>query len=142
MGWMILPLKRYADFSGRSRRKEYWMFQLLNVIVMVLLIALMVAGGASGSVDDTSGAEAGPGALFAIGMGLFVLWWLAILIPTLAVTVRRFHDHEKSGWMFLINFIPVVGGWIVLFFMVQPGTRGDNSYGPDPKGEFDVTTFE
>jgi uncharacterized membrane protein YhaH (DUF805 family) len=128
MDWMLLPLKRYADFEGRSRRKEYWMFQLGIVIAMIALVALVaiVGGGLDGMAEG--------GGLFAgIGAVIFGLFILAILLPSLAVQVRRFHDQDKSGWFVLMNFIPYVGGLIVLVFMFLEGTPGPNRFGPDPK---------
>lgn len=124
MEWMLMPLKRYADFSGRSRRKEYWMFTLMNFIVAIVLYGMIIAG-----LDFTTGDLSAVGML---GAGLLVIYALAILVPSLAVQVRRFHDQDKSGWFVLLGFIPAVGGLIVLVFMCLPGTPGSNQYGPDP----------
>ena len=124
MEWMLMPLKRYADFSGRSRRKEYWMFVLFVVIVYVVLALL---GSALGATAATA------------LLGIFAL---GILIPSIAVQVRRFHDQGKSGWFVLLGFIPLVGGLIVLVFMCLEGDQGPNEYGPDPKGVADPETFE
>jgi uncharacterized membrane protein YhaH (DUF805 family) len=124
MEWMLMPLKRYADFSGRSRRKEYWMFTLMNFIVAIVLYGMIIAG-----LDFTTGDLSAVGML---GAGLLVIYALAILVPSLAVQVRRFHDQDKSGWFILLGFIPAVGGLIVLVFMCLPGTPGSNQYGPDP----------
>ena len=124
MEWMLMPLKRYADFSGRSRRKEYWMFVLFVVIVYVVLALL---GWALGETAATA------------LLGIFAL---GILIPSIAVQVRRFHDQGKSGWFVLLGFIPLVGGLIVLVFMCLEGDQGPNEYGPDPKGGADPETFE
>jgi uncharacterized membrane protein YhaH (DUF805 family) len=89
----------------------------------------------AGTGDDISGAGM---AVFGV-LGLF---FLASIIPGLAVQVRRFHDQDKSGWMVLLGLIPSVGGLIILFFMLLEGTPGENYYGPDPKGpEFDVDAF-
>ena len=151
MEWMILPFKRYAEFSGRSRRMEYWMFTLLNVIVMtVLLFVVLGAGGAAGLLEpDASGdPSAGLGALFG-GMGLLILLYaLAILIPSIAVTVRRLHDRDMSGWWYLGaivgGMIPFVGLLVSLGFLVLmalPGTPGPNRFGPDPKGQGEAETF-
>jgi uncharacterized membrane protein YhaH (DUF805 family) len=129
MEWMLMPLKRYADFSGRSRRKEYWMFVLFTVIVSCALfaVAAMIGGGLSGMAES--------GGIFAgTSLIIFGLFWLAIVVPSIAVQVRRFHDQDKSGWFVLINFIPYVGSLIVLVFMFLEGTRGPNRFGPDPKG--------
>ena len=128
MEWMLMPLKRYADFSGRSRRKEYWMFALLQLIIIFgLLIIAGVMGGLS--IDSPTGVPAGGGLIF----GLFGIYFLAIIIPSIAVQIRRFHDQDRSGWFILLNFIPYIGGLIVLVFMCLDGTKGTNRFGEDPK---------
>ena len=135
MEWMILPIKRYADFSGRSRRQEYWMFVLFQGIVVVVMAIL---AGLTGAFDDGGGSTFG-----SIVLGLLLLIYLGLfLIPGIAVQVRRFHDQDKSGWFVLLGFIPYVGGLIVLVFMCLEGTQGSNQYGPDPKGRGDATVFE
>jgi len=128
MEWMLMPFQRYADFSGRSRRTEYWMFTLLNVLVTVVAVTIMLLGGGL----DRTGSE--PGVLFYFGLIILVIWVLAALIPSIAVAVRRFHDQDKSGWFYLLSFIPYVGGIILIVFMCIDGTNGPNQYGPDPKG--------
>lgn len=130
MEWMLMPYRRYADFKGRSRRKEYWMFALLYLIVMVVCSAIMFAGG---------GGE--PGIAFTIGTVLLGLFVLGSFIPALAVQVRRFHDQDKSGWFVLLNFIPYLGGLIVLVFMLLKGTDGPNRFGPDPLDPSQAETF-
>ncbi len=128
MDWMLMPLRRYADFSGRSRRKEYWMFALGVLIVAAALAAFaIIMGGGLRATAGSGGLIAGP---FLIVFGLF---WLALIVPSIAVQVRRFHDQDKSGWFVLLNFIPYVGGLVVLVFMCLEGTRGANRYGEDPK---------
>lgn len=128
MDWMLMPLRRYADFSGRSRRKEYWMFALGVLIVATALAALAIMmGGGLRATAGSGGLIAGP---FLIVFGLF---WLALIVPSIAVQVRRFHDQDKSGWFVLLNFIPYIGGLVVLVFMCLEGTRGPNRYGEDPK---------
>lgn len=122
MEYMLLPLKRYADFSGRSRRKEYWMFALGYILLAIVISLLAIATGGFGQ-----GAPSGP------FFWLLILLVLALIIPSLAVQVRRFHDQDKSGWFVLLNFVPYVGGLIVLVFMCLDGTRGDNRFGPNPK---------
>ena len=134
MEWMFLPYKRYADFSGRSRRKEYWMFTLFILIVYVVLWVL--GGGMSEMADPYAEPE------FNIWMIVLVIFALATIIPGLAVQVRRFHDQDKSGWFVLLGFIPFIGGLIVLVFMLLEGTRGENRFGPDPKGATDPSVFE
>ncbi len=103
----------YAVFEGRARRSEYWYFFLLQLIVNVVVRIL---------VNVSS--------VFSI---LAIIWALATLVPGLAVAVRRLHDTGKSGWFILLGLIPVVGGIIVLVFMVSDSLPGDNQYGPNPK---------
>lgn len=136
--WMLMPYRRYADFSGRSRRKEYWMFTLFSVIVSIVLLGLMFGG--MGGIDETTG-EPQMGALSFVGIGLLALWGLGSLIPSIAVQVRRFHDQDKSGWFVLLGFIPYIGGLIVLVFMCIEGTRGPNRFGPDPKDPASADVF-
>lgn len=129
MEWMLMPLRRYADFQGRSRRKEYWMFFLLLIVVYsVFMVPLMLSGAAASMAGQQT-----PGPLFFVGFGLIVILALALFIPSIAVQVRRFHDQNRSGWMVLIGLIPYVGGLILLVFMCLEGTRGPNRFGPDPK---------
>lgn len=134
MDWMLMPLKRYAEFSGRSQRMEYWMFVLFQVIVIV---ALMLLTGIMGAIFGSEDGELGVvGGLMAIIMFVFIF---GLIVPTIAVTVRRLHDQDKSGWWYLLNFVPF-GGIVLFVFMCLDGTPGPNQYGPDPKG--DAGTFE
>jgi uncharacterized membrane protein YhaH (DUF805 family) len=137
MEWMIMPLKRYADFQGRSRRMEYWMFALFQVLMVFVLLALF-AVLVGFSADMTSEIEQAP-----VGLIIFVLlvmvYALAMIIPSLAVGVRRWHDQNQSGWLVLLfvvlGFIPIIGGFasiVQLVFMCLPGTKGPNKYGEDP----------
>jgi len=129
-----MPLKRYADFSGRSRRKEYWMFVLFQILLLVplMLVAALFTAPAPDSADPMS----------SIGVLILVLVYLAVFfIPGLAVQVRRFHDQDKSGWFILLGFIPYLGGLILLVFMCIEGTRGPNRFGPDPKDPYAEDVF-
>lgn len=129
MYWMLLPLKRYADFSGRSRRKEYWMFNLAIVLTLIVLtVGLMVLFDAGDAYGNREPSGAGLGLALIGGVA-----YLGIIIPHLAVQVRRFHDQDKSGWMSLLALIPYVGGLVILVFMCIEGTQGENRFGPDPK---------
>jgi uncharacterized membrane protein YhaH (DUF805 family) len=164
MKWMLMPFRRYADFSGRSRRMEFWMYQLLCVIVGVVLYALILAGGgwsllnAAGPDGVATGQELQAFTLSPlgwVGVILLCLWGLGTIIPSLAVMVRRLHDRDMSGWYLLgfivvaivLSMIPLGAilvflleiGWIVL--MALPGTPGPNKYGPDPLGQADPETF-
>lgn len=158
MEWMILPFKRYADFAGRSRRKEFWMFQLLNIVLMAVLagpfiVSAVTASAAAGTGpgSDEAIAEAllaGGMGLSAIGVILYGIYGLAALIPSIAVTVRRLHDRDMSGWWYLglavAGAIPVIGfaASIALFvLMVLPGTDGGNRFGPDPKDPYGEDVF-
>ena len=142
MEWMLMPLRRYADFSGRSRRLEFWMFQLLNLIVVVVFLALIFASIPWADIGQPDAAPPEqPGPLFWVGLVLAMVWGLGTIIPSIAVQVRRFHDQDKTGWLWLLNFVPF-GGFIVLVFMCLEGTRGENSYGPDPKDPGSVRVFD
>lgn len=118
--WMLMPLKRYADFSGRSRRKEYWLFVLGVLIAAIILSIVEGILGLSGMVAGAYGP-------------LTLIFLLGIIVPSIAVQVRRFHDQDKSGWFVLLSLIPFVGSLIVLVFMCLDGTKGPNRFGPDPK---------
>ena len=120
MSWYLQALKKYAVFSGRSRRMEYWYFVLFNIIVSIVL-------GVIDGLLGTSGSYAGAGLLSGI-------YGLAVLIPSLAVTVRRLHDTDRTGWWILIALMPLIGVIVLLVFALLEGTPGDNQYGPNPKG--------
>ena len=133
MEYMWLPIKRYFDFSGRSRRKEYWMFVLFQIIALAVLF---VIGGVFGAFNEPADDFA---TVWVVLIGLVYL--VLFFIPSISVQVRRFHDQDKSGWMILLGFIPYIGGLIVLVFMCLDGTPGPNRYGEDPKG-VDTSVFE
>ena len=119
MSWYLEALKKYAVFSGRARRMEYWYFVLFNLIVAIVLALIDTLLGTTTGVSS-----------FGILSGLYSL---AVLIPTLAVLVRRLHDIDRTGWWIFINLIPLIGTIVLLVFELTPGTPGSNSYGPDPK---------
>lgn len=133
MKWMFLPYRRYFDFSGRSRRLEYWLFTLLTILVTILSIVLIFAGFPVAADWQASGTGPEFGIAFWLGLGGMGVFWLASFIPGIAVTIRRFHDQDLSGWLYLLNFIPYIGGLIVFVMMCLDGTRGANRFGPDPK---------
>ncbi|WP_298488810.1 DUF805 domain-containing protein [uncultured Maribacter sp.] len=108
MEWFTMVLKKYAEFKGRSRRKEYWMFYLFSTIISVVL-----------SIVDAS-------VLGLEGFGINTLYSLGVFVPTIAVGVRRMHDVGKSGWFLLIPFYN-------LYLLCTNGDEGTNEYGPDPK---------
>ena len=130
MSWYVKVLKQYVDFSGRARRREYWMFVLVNVVIVIVLSLIDTLLG-TGGFRATSGG----GSFYAANsLGLLSgLYTLAVLLPSIAVTVRRLHDTDRTGWWILLGFIPIIGGIVLLVFYVLEGTRGPNRYGPDPK---------
>jgi uncharacterized membrane protein YhaH (DUF805 family) len=113
MEWYLGVLKKYAVFDGRARRKEYWMFFLFNIIASVVLA---IIDAVLGTVAVFSG-----------------IYLLGVIVPAIAVTIRRLHDTGKSGWWIFIGLVPVIGGLWMLYLMVIDGNPGDNQYGPSPK---------
>ena len=114
MNWYLEVLKNYAKFTGRARRKEYWMFVLFNTIILIVLSIIDAMIGTS------------------IGV-LSSIYMLAVLVPSIAVGVRRLHDIDKSGWWMLIAAVPLLG--LVLFvFLMFDSKPGPNRFGPNPKG--------
>ncbi|GAA1983055.1 DUF805 domain-containing protein [Isoptericola halotolerans] len=118
---------KYATFSGRARRSEYWFWALFMVLVAIVLSIFVSATG--GLEIDTATMTPVFGATYFVA----TLVNLALLLPTIAVTVRRLHDQDKSGFWYFIVFVPFVGPIILLVFMFLEGTRGPNQFGPDPK---------
>jgi len=120
MDWYLIVLKKYLVFEGRARRKEYWFFILFNILIG---IGLAIIDNMTGTLN----AETGTGLLSGI-------YSLAVLIPTIAVAMRRLHDTDRSGWWLLLAFVPLIGGLVLLVFFVLDGTPGSNRFGPSPKG--------
>jgi uncharacterized membrane protein YhaH (DUF805 family) len=139
MEWMLMPLKRFADFAGRSRRKEYWLWVLFVVVVLTVLTWLDIKLGLGGSATTTS---SGSGVGFNVNLGpLGIVFGLATLVPSIAVGVRRLHDLGKSGWWMLLAIIPFIGWFYQLIVFTQPGVPGPNRYGSDPKGGGEAGVF-
>lgn len=124
MNYYFSVLKKYAVFEGRARRAEYWYFCLFNIIISMILSILGKAIGVFNITFGTFGSE--------INI-LSAIYGLVLLIPGLAVAVRRLHDVGKSGWMILINLIPLIGTIWILILMIRNSVPGDNEYGPNPK---------
>ena len=158
MHWMILPFRRYFDFEGRSRRMEYWMFVLFNIFVFAVLAGPMFVSMVGIALDpDMAGVsaqvleEAMMGTITGItgiGLGLYGLYALAAFIPNIAVTVRRLHDRDMSGWWYLgfviagaLPIVGVVASRIFLVLMFLPGTEGPNRFGEDPKNPYQADVF-
>lgn len=128
MDWYLKVLKNYVGFSGRARRKEYWMFVLFSIIAAVIA---MVLDNILGLASKTTGY--GP---------IYMLYALAVFLPSLAVGIRRLHDIGKSGWWTLLCFVPLIGAIVLIVWAATEGDRGDNAYGPDPKaGEGTATAM-
>lgn len=119
MNWYFKVLRKYAVFRGRARRSEYWFFFLFNLLFTLILTAIDVSLG-------FFSAEMGIGVL----SGLYALF---VLVPSLAVTVRRLHDTGRSGWWLLLLLVPVLGTLVLLFFMLLDSEAGTNEFGPHPK---------
>ncbi|VVS94319.1 DUF805 domain-containing protein [Desulfoluna spongiiphila] len=113
MNWYIEVLKKYAVFNGRARRKEFWMFALFNALIT---IGIAFIEGMFGS----------PGFLSA-------LYCLAVLLPSIGVSIRRLHDIGKSGWWLLITLVPLIGAIVYLVFLIMDSKDEGNPYGPNPK---------
>ncbi len=124
MKWYLKVLKQYADFNGRARRKEYWMYALFTFIVFFATASLdiLLFGGDLESDEP-------PMLIFTC------IYLLGTIIPNLALSVRRLHDSGQSGWMFFVKIIPFIGGIWFFILMVTNGQTGSNKYGPDPKVE-------
>jgi uncharacterized membrane protein YhaH (DUF805 family) len=119
MEWFLLAWKRGAEFTGRSRRKEYWMFHLVNLLVGVFVIVLaLIAGG---------------DAAFKIAISCCFIYSFLAFVPSLAVTVRRLHDIGRSGYWYFIAFVPLIGGIVLFVFTVLDSDPERNEYGPNPK---------
>ena len=107
MDWYLQVLRKYAVCSGRARRKEYWMFVLVHIIISIVI--------------------------FIIGCFAYGLYGLAIIIPAFAVAIRRLHDTGRSGWWLLVNCVPIIGWTILFIWLVKDSDEGENQYGPNPK---------
>src|SRR5512145_3195420 len=115
MSWYLAVLKKYAVFSGRARRTEYWMFFLVSLIISVVLGVVEPMVGSPGFIG--------------------IVYSLAVLVPSLAVGVRRLHDTGRSGWWLLIGLVPVIGVIVLIVFAVGDSQPGANQYGPNPKSQ-------
>lgn len=124
--WALQPLKRYADFEGRSPRAEYWWFVLFQGIAYVAVGIMWIAVAAATASPD------GPSGVFWFLFAVLMLMMLGLFLPNLAAQIRRLHDQDLSGWFCLLFFIPYIGGIIMIVFMCIGGTPGPNRFGPNP----------
>jgi uncharacterized membrane protein YhaH (DUF805 family) len=125
MAWYLLAWQRATDFSGRSRRTEYWMFQLFNFLAALMLGLLAFACGALFGEGERGGFN-----VFGVCIGVF---GVISFIPALSITIRRLHDIGRSGWWYLIAFVPLIGGLILFVFTLLDSDPDRNEYGPNPK---------
>ena len=123
MEWYLKVMREnYANFNGRARRKEYWMFTLFHILLVVACAFALALLSATGLHSLTL--------LVAI---ISITAILAHVVPSIAITVRRLHDVGQSGWFLLLAFIPYIGNLIIFVFSIIEGNKGTNKYGPDPK---------
>lgn len=119
INWYLTVVRdNYANFKGRARRSEYWYFVLLHFLISLVLFALVFALGTAGII-------------------LYAIYALAIIVPSLAVVVRRLHDVNKSGWFYFISLVPLIGGIWLLVLLATEGDSGPNQYGEDPKNDYE-----
>ena len=134
---MVRPYRRYAEFSGRSRRTEFWYFVLFLLLAYIGMLALF---GNFVTIKGTQSFYYGT-SLTGLAGTVWDAFSLASMIPLFAVTVRRLHDQDRSGWLLLLGLIPFLGWFALLVLMCLEGTHGANSYGPDPKQIHDADVF-
>ncbi len=146
MEWMLMPYRRYAEFSGRSRRKEYWMFTLFSVIAYSIIAALLFAGGLANAFSGAEDPQFGP--LFWLGVVLASVFFLGSLVPGIAVIIRRLHDRDMSGWWYLgfvvagnIPFVGFIASIAFIVILCLAGTNGPNRFGNDPKNPANYDVF-
>ncbi|MGA9398872.1 MAG: DUF805 domain-containing protein [Anaerolineaceae bacterium] len=130
MNWYVEVMKKYIVFSGRARRKEYWYFMLFNVLATFVLAFIDQLIGTQIKSDTAS-----------VYGWLSTLYSLAIVLPTLTVSVRRLHDTSHSGWWLFISLIPLIGSIVLLIFYLTDSQPGDNQYGPNPKTELETSAL-
>mgnify|MGYP002700863064 CR=1 FL=1 len=124
MKWYLKVVRdNYANFQGRARRQEYWMFTLFNAI---FIFALIIISGMLVEATDSPAV-----------MSIYLIYAIGVFIPSVAVAVRRLHDTGKSGWYYFISFIPLIGGIWLIVLLATEGDNRTNQYGPDPKGSND-----
>ncbi|WP_417885548.1 DUF805 domain-containing protein [Zunongwangia sp.] len=121
MKWFLKGLKQYTDFQGRSRRKEFFMFNLFNSLFGILLMII------SAILAKLLNSE--------VFILLYVLYLFATILPSIALTIRRLHDIGKSGWTMLVSFIPVIGSFWLLYLLITESEPEENEYGANPKLE-------
>jgi len=123
VNWLAQAWSKYAVFEGRARRREYWTFTLANWATSFFLIVFWVV------LEDSKS----PSWMTALAAIATIGFSIAVILPQVAVTVRRLHDCDLSGWLLFVSLVPFVGGLILFVLMMRPGTAGNNRFGPNPK---------
>lgn len=118
MNYYSICLSKFADFSGRARRREYWTFALVNGLIALILLILGLAFGEDSPASNI----------------MVTIFYLIMLVPNLSVSVRHLHDIGKSGWWLFIGFIPLIGSLLLLVWSLMDSEPGENQYGENPKG--------
>jgi uncharacterized membrane protein YhaH (DUF805 family) len=139
MHYYFRALKKYADFKGRARRKEFWFFMLWSTIIYFVLGIIDAIGGfqvvlytfPAPTINTETGTETTQLPPFQLGI-LWMLYCIAIIIPTIAISVRRLHDINRTGWLYLLILVCFLGSLALIVLYIIPGTKGENKYGPDP----------
>jgi uncharacterized membrane protein YhaH (DUF805 family) len=124
--WYTDVLRKYVAFDGRATRPEYWWFTLISVIIAIVIELVVLAGGGSGGSAQAAAD----------------IYELAVLLPSLAVSIRRLHDTNRSGWWVLVGLIPLAGWVWIIVLLAMPGDPGPNRYGQDPRGGGDARLFD
>lgn len=123
MNYYSICLSKFADFSGRARRREYWTFVLVNCLIAMLLLILGLAFGEDSPASNI----------------MVTIFYLIMLVPNLSVSVRRLHDIGKSGWYMFLSLIPLIGSLLLLVWSFMDSEPDENQYGENPKGEDNKT---
>lgn len=123
MNYYSICLSKFADFSGRARRREYWTFALVNCLIAMLLLILGLAFGEDSPASNI----------------MVTIFYLIMLVPNLSVSVRRLHDIGKSGWYMFLSLIPLIGSLLLLVWSFMDSEPDENQYGENPKGEDNKT---
>jgi uncharacterized membrane protein YhaH (DUF805 family) len=123
MNWYLDVIKKYAVFSGRARRKEYWMFALINFVIVIVLEGLFIFPTLLNGNGDFP----------TFGYILVMLYSFGLFLPSLGVMIRRLHDVGKSGWWYFVALIPFIGAIWLLILLISDSQPGTNQYGPNPK---------
>ncbi len=127
MSWFLLAWQRTGEFSGRSRRKEFWYFQLFSWGPIYLLVACALIFGPAIIAEPNKTAR--------IVFGIYGLYMILAIIPSISITVRRLHDAGLSGWWYFISFVPVIGAFILIVMLLLDSEASTNQWGRDPKSK-------